>query len=272
MKGSKAQQLNELRQALDDARSKHGHEAPEVVPHLIALGDYYLHVRDYSMAEEAFSYALHIVERSEPTAELNGTQLLGRIGKTQLTNAEHLRSSPQPGAEANTEFSRGIQTLERASVLAEQIYGKGSDEYCDSLLNLGLAWASGNRPEQAKPYLKRCIQRYDTTHASQKLDCALNLMADCLLAGGETMKAVPLLERSISICITMHGSDHLTTGMAMDRLAEALKLVGRHSEVLNLDRSVLAIFEKHLPCDDHRLVAVKSRLTASPATDRPAQA
>lgn len=265
MKGSKVQQLQKLHQALADARSQHGHEAPEVVAHLQTLGDFYFQANDFSMAQEVFSYALQIVERREPSAEENGIELLYMIGRTKLTNAAHLRALSQPTSDPISEFSSGIQTLERASILAEQIYGKASDEYSDSLLELGVAWASGNRHEQAKPYLKRCIQRYETTHASEKLDCALNLLASCLLAAGEAMKAIPLLERSISINITMHGSDHLKTGIAMERLAEALKLAGRHAEVENLDKSVLAIFEKQLLCDDQRLVAVKSRITGNPA-------
>lgn len=245
MKGTNVLRLNELQQGLETARSQYGHEALEVVTPLKELGDFYFETGNVPMAYEAYAYALQIIERAKPSSQANGVELLRLIASVGLSRGDTARS---------------IEALERASLLAEQVYGKSNEEYFNCLLELGKAWYQEKRPERAKPYLKRCIQRFEAIQACPKLDQALGLLASCYEDTGEIAKALPLLERSLDIRVTAHGKEHLNTGVAMRRLAAALKNAGRLDEADQLLISALPIFESALPQEDPLLLSIRSEL------------
>ncbi|HCF0590383.1 TPA: tetratricopeptide repeat protein [Pseudomonas aeruginosa] len=231
-------QRAELRQALDAARAQYGQEAMELLPHIMALGDYCYTICDYRAAVDVYSYGLFVIEVRRAGGSKEEAQLLHRIGCALLKQGR---------------TKSGIEALEKASSCAEQCPDKAASGYYECLFELGNAWFATGRADSAKPYFKRCTQGYDAQHNNEMLDKALLMLVDCLIALGRHHKAIPLLERSVSIRIKMFGSDHLATAESMHRLADTLNLVGRTSEVEQLLRSVIVIREKHLAESDPHL-------------------
>jgi tetratricopeptide (TPR) repeat protein len=250
-------QRAELRQALDAARAQYGQEAMELLPHIMALGDYCYTNCDYRTAVDVYSYGLFVIEVRRAGGSKEEAQLLHRIGCALL----------KQGCTKS-----GIEALEKASSCAEQCPDKAASGYFECLFELGNAWFATGRPDCAKPYFKRCTQGYDAQHNNEMLDKSLLMLVDCHIALGRHHKAIPALERSVSIRIKMFGSDHLATAESMHRLADTLNLAGRTTEVEQLLRSVIVIREKHLAETDPLLLEARRGLHSalekanSPAT------
>ncbi len=73
-------QRAELRQALDAARAQYGQEAMELLPHIMALGDYCYTICDYKTAVDVYSYGLFVIEVRRAGGSKEEAQLFHRIG------------------------------------------------------------------------------------------------------------------------------------------------------------------------------------------------
>jgi tetratricopeptide (TPR) repeat protein len=214
---------------------------------LHALGETYRSLDAYDRAIPLFQRA---VELKRSAAGDNDRTTLVSLNKLSESQAQ------------TGDLTSAIETQKQVVAMAENVFGKESEQYSGWLSNLGNMYAdSGNLPE-AERILREslAIDRRVLGNDSEDMPFNINNLATILVDEGKCEDAIPLHEESLALRHRFFGEPSAEVATALGNYARALDCAGRFAEAEVAADSALVMCTTVFGPDHVRTATTRVRL------------
>jgi serine/threonine protein kinase len=160
------------------------------------------------------------------------------------------------------DYAKAIGQHERALALREAHWGTEHHDTLNSMSNLGQAYQSASRLNDALRILEKTLELEKTLHGPDKPNTlwTMNRLAETLQSLGRHAEALPLYEGELIRAKATLGPNHTDTMIYMDKLAGCYFRLGRRAEALRLFEETLKVEELNLAPDHPDRLATMGNL------------
>ena len=221
-----------LREALAVAETSLGSDDDDVVTALNALGVLCKYWGRFDDAEQFYTRAIEIAERTRASDESLAT-LLHNLG-----GLEHARG----------EYARGEEPARRSVNIRERVLGRDHPSVAADVAALAALVEGQGRYEEAEQMYRRVLATFERIYGPNHYEIAVNLnnLAGVRDALGHPVEAEALYRRALAIKEDLFGPDHPDVAMTLNNLALLLASQGRPEEADALYSRALRTFSERL--------------------------
>jgi len=200
---------------------------------LIELGSAWIELGRYDEAQEVLERALSELKELDRSRGVDTARAMVLLGRA----LGHLG-----------EYRRAEEYLSEALSLLRGLFGEEDVGLAEPLDGLGVVWTHIGDYRKAARAFERALslaERRDPWHPLVgRILCHMGEMYIDLM---DYEKALPALERGVSVLTRFYGPDHPAVAPALDDLAQANESLGNFSRAELLYRRVLGIYRRSLP-------------------------